>query len=352
MQISWMNAAALVGLGLIALPIAIHLLVRQQTRTLLYPSLRFLRETALAACRRRRIEDAILLVCRVAIVALAALAMAGPIVQTPSRIASYAGRIARAQVVADASAVKQDAVAAAGAFRFASFSRVEVADAIRDALRWLGEQPPAAREIVFSGPLARGSIDAADLLVIPKDVGVRFVPAEHRAPPDGTVRTMILRNGDLVLVERHVRLDADSTRVDAGAERRVPADRIRVIAAPREQPLADAALRTVLEEGVLWTTVDRRVEIVWEGADPPTPEAIRQRLEASAPLGLEEPIAIAAEQLEAWSRPPGPPSATAPPADEGDRRWVWALVLALLAVEQRLRRTVPDASISEEARVA
>ncbi len=101
MSIAWMAPAALLGLALIALPIAIHLLVRQHARTLAFPSLRFLRETQLAAFRRRRIEDAALLACRAAIIALAAVALAGPVLQTAARTAGYAGRTSRAVVALD-----------------------------------------------------------------------------------------------------------------------------------------------------------------------------------------------------------------------------------------------------------
>ncbi len=82
MSITWLAPAALLGVALIALPIAIHLLVRQHARTLAYPSLRFLRETQLAAFRRRTLQDGLLLACRAAIVALAAVALAGPLLQT------------------------------------------------------------------------------------------------------------------------------------------------------------------------------------------------------------------------------------------------------------------------------
>ena len=78
MSIAWLFPAALAGITLVLLPIAIHLLVRQHARTQLYPSLRFLRETQLAAFRRRRIEDAALLLCRAAIIALAAVGLPGP----------------------------------------------------------------------------------------------------------------------------------------------------------------------------------------------------------------------------------------------------------------------------------
>jgi hypothetical protein len=69
-----------------------------------------------------------------------------------------------------------------------------------------------------------------------------------------------------------------------------------------------------------------------------------------------EPLVISQPQLEAWSRRPGPPSLDAPIADEGDRRWLWGLVLALLGVEWWLRRgPEPRAAAAEperEARVA
>jgi hypothetical protein len=59
---------------------------------------------------------------------------------------------------------------------------------------------------------------------------------------------------------------------------------------------------------------------------------------AGRPPAAIEPVLIAPERLQEWSRPPGPPAVDAPAADEGDRRWFWALALALLALEWWLRR--------------
>jgi hypothetical protein len=322
MNITWFAPAAFAGLALIALPIAIHLLVRQQTRTLPYPSLRFLRETALAAFRRRRLEDALLLLCRAGILVVAVVALAGPIVQTPSRTASYSRRIARAHISVDATPAPQDLALAPGAFRFASFSRVEVADAIRDAVRWLNGQPPASREIVITGALARGSIHSADLLAVPADIGIGFVPRARQVATDGTVQVLQRRNGALMLIERRVHLESDSTSVVDGNVTAAPADALRV-AASRDQALAGAALDAQLEQGVLWSAPD-----------------------------FEEPVPIAPDQLAAWSRSPGPPSPDAPLADEGDRRWLWALALLLLAIEHRLRGAVTPRARQQEARVA
>ena len=372
MSVTWLVPAAFAGLALVALPIAIHLLVRQQTRTLLYPSLRFLRETALAAFRRRRIEDALLLASRVAIIGLAALALAAPVIQTPARTAGYARRMARAHVRVDA-APPDSAQLSAGAFRFASFSRVEIADAIRDALRWFDDQPPASREIVFTGVFARASIDAADLAAVPTAIGLRFVPVDAAPPAAAAVfATLTLKGDALVLTERRAGFESDTTRVIDGATTIVPIDRVRISAAAADQPLADAALRAALERGVLWSTSDRRVVIYWDGATTiadtvpnlesltmPVPAkheaaaAVWQRLDGSLRIPLEEPVLVNRQQLEAWSRPPGRPSATAPPADEGDRRWFWAAALLLLALEQWLRRTTAQRALpGQEARVA
>ena len=126
MSIAWINTTAFMGVALVALPIAIHLLVRQQTRMVEFPSLRFLSHTALAAFRRRAIQDALLLACRVAIISLAVLALAGPIVQTAARTAGHANRVSRAIVPLDVTSQVADLTA--GTFRSARFIRATIAE--------------------------------------------------------------------------------------------------------------------------------------------------------------------------------------------------------------------------------
>ena len=357
MSVSWVNPAALLGLALVALPIAIHLLVRQQTRRVAFPSLRFLRETALAAFRRRAIQDAALLACRVAIVGCAVLALAGPIVQTASRTAGYGGRVSRAIVRFDGAAAAGDE--SATSFRLAEFRRLTIADALADAVRWLNDQPPSGREIVLAGTFRRGLVERSDLLAVPEDIGLRFLPSSPAAAAEAPrVAALMRMDGRIMRVEHALQLDADSTRVTAVNATAVPAGRILIMAAAKDQPLADAALQAALESGVRWTRNDRRVVVVWEGAAgepqpapdleivrmpvPQPPEtaatALWSALNRTIPAPEVEPVTIAHDQLESWSRPPGPPSATAVPADEGDRRWLWAAALVLLAAEQWLRR--------------
>ena len=155
-------------------------------------------------------------------------------------------------------------------FRTAEFRRATLADAVADALRWLDAQPPSRREIHFSGAFRRGAIGEGDLLLVPP--GVRhpdysWNARRRKTRPDVQTRPRLTRReGMLVRIDQQVRLDADATRVDEGASRPVSADRVRIMAAPAEQPLADAALGAALDAGVAWTTDDRPLVIVWEGA--------------------------------------------------------------------------------------
>ena len=153
-------------------------------------------------------------------------------------------------------------------------------------------------------------------------------------------------------------------------------DRLRVMAAAENQALAEAALRAAVDEGVPWTTADRRLLLVWEGADagaPPLPgvdvvrmavpslpasaaRATWDAIDPATPRTFVDPVLIPREQLQSWSRAPGAPSPDAIPADEGDRRWWWAAALALLGLEHFLRREAAPArstgAASAEARVA
>ena len=374
MSIFWTAPAALIGFALIALPIAVHLLARQQIRTLPYPSLRFLRQTQLASFRSRAIEDAALLLCRVAIIALAALALAGPVLQTSARQASYAQRVSRATVIVPSGGVERDAVerAAEGAFAATIITRLTMADAFGEAVRWFDQQPPSAREIVVLGALRRGALNDADLSIVDRDIGIRFLPATIASPSAMVMPVLTRRNGSLVAVDRQVHAAVDATTVTDGAATAVSPDLVSIVASAGDTPLAEAALGAALDAGVPWVNFNRRVVIAWDGAAAgslkpntqvvempvPSPQsaanAVREVLLSVSPARLREPELVSAEQLAAWTRPAGGPSPNAPIADEGDRRWLWAAALVLLFVEWPLRRSAPadEPRKADEVRVA
>lgn len=380
MSIAWINPAALIALGLVALPIAVHLLVRQPARRIAFPSLRFLRETQLAAFRRRTIQDAPLLLCRVAIVTAAAFAVAGPVWQTPSRTAGYANRVSRAIVVAGSAGDESLKTLGAGAWQSSTFRRAAIGDAVADAVRWLDRQPPSAREMVFAGELGRGAIEAGDLLDVPASIGIRFAPAAISRTADVTMSFLVRRDGVLMRVNRPVRLSSDATTVSEAPGTPVTSDLMTIAAGAANQPLADAALRTALDAGVTWTDFDRHTLVVWEGADesvvtrapagtlivrmpvpaPPSASADAVLAALARAAGVSraaiEPIQISPEQLSEWSRVPGPPRMDGRPTDEGDRRWLWGAALVLLGLEWWLRtrsgQTATAIDEEAEARVA
>jgi len=374
MSIFWTAPAALIGLALVALPIAVHLLARRNVRTLPYPSLRFLRQTQLAAFRRRAIEDAALLICRLAIVALAALALAGPVLQNDARQAAYLQRVSRA-IVLTRDGVDREAMerAADGAFRSIVITRLTMADALAEASRWFDEQPPSAREIVILGALRRGVLNDVDVAAVDRNIGIRFMPATIETPSTTVVPILSRRAGKLVAISRQVRADVDATQVTDGPLSAVSTDLVRIIASSTDTPLAEAALAAALDAGIPWTNFNQRIVIAWDGADTgsvgrntglirmPVPaavqaaaDAVREVLLTASRPRFREPVLITAEQLAAWTRSPGAPSADAPIADEGDRRWLWGAVLVLLLIERRMRRApgAHQADQSEEARVA
>ncbi len=415
MSVSWLTPAAWWGLTALAVPILIHLLARERSRRLLFPSLRFLRTTRLAALKRRRVSDWPLLVIRLLILASAVAALAAPVFVSNARWRSWSARTARAVVIApvppgapsadaEVTALVQDA--RVGAFVSEVFEPNEtLGEGLRDAADWLERQPPSSREVVVIGDLRSGTLTAGDLDQLTSATGIRLLPLASSEP----IRDLRLRaigdagSGTASSQDLRLMLTDQTTTV----ERRVVAankSSIEVIAAPRDQQRAEAALRAVLAEGVvLPRDRDRQIVIEFAGAldarplVQPAPDlwmrraleqlpdldgglrdghfVVRTSLSASdrdvaaalsrivqASLADDlndiEPSRIPATQLAAWSRPAGAVTRDSEPRDEGDRRYFWAAAIVLLILEQRIRRsptTTADARASiddQEARVA
>ncbi|MEO8681974.1 MAG: BatA domain-containing protein [Vicinamibacterales bacterium] len=362
MPVTWLVPAAFGGLLLMAVPIAIHLLVRHQGKRIVFPSLRFLQMSRLAALRRRTLQDAALLVCRVLIIAASVAALAAPVVRTSGRDQANAGRVVRAVVVAPGEDPSTGAAYAAGAMRAAVFARTRISDSIADAADWLDEQPSVARELVVMAAFRRGQVERTDFATVPAATGIVLARvATAMAPRDIEVPVLVRRGSDLVRVVRQMHVANDSTTVSDGPATRVVETPIRVVAPAAEQALADAALRAVLDAGVRWPAGTPPLQIAWPGrseAGESVATSLARAIDAAvaAPTDVLEPVLVTDEELTRWSRPPGPPPANASPVDEGDRRWLWGAALALLGVEYWLRRSKAQDHASvvtrEEARVA
>lgn len=225
----WRNSAAWFGLATLLIPLAIHLLARHRAEPRVFPSLRFIRPSKLAAVRRRTISDWPLLLVRLALLAAVVAALADPLWLSAARRADWSTRVARAVVIdtsasargaagttaTDAARRQHVARETAGVFRSETFETTDLADGLRRAAEWLGTAPPARREVVVLSDFQLGALDAEMLRDVPSHIGLRFVrtgtaPATRDA--DGHARTH--RAGDgFEAWTPHVTLNAHETAV-------------------------------------------------------------------------------------------------------------------------------------------
>jgi hypothetical protein len=80
---------ALVGIACVAIPIAIHLLMRRRRRPVMWAAMRFLLEAYRQQRRRLRLEQLLLLAARCLVIALVALALGRPFF---GQAAAFGGR--------------------------------------------------------------------------------------------------------------------------------------------------------------------------------------------------------------------------------------------------------------------
>lgn len=430
---TWRQPAAWFGLFALAIPILVHLLGRRRPKPLRFPTLRFLDVSRIVPARRHRPNDVLLLLVRLAIVAAAVAALAGPVFGTK---AANPDAVARAIVVDtspsmsrltsagttardDAQARAQSLAASTPASRIVSAAAI--APAIAAAANWLVDQP-ARREIVVISDFQAGAVDRPDVASVPADIGLTFVRIDTvRA---GEVPGPTLAAGGRVFVSR-LSLERDATRAlwnEAPAGTQV-ASPLGTLAGPDDREALSAALEAAVAEGVPGTATDRQIVVIFPraieraaiaaAARPPAEawmfDAIRMlyddpllasfrcdddrcldrlALSAVADAGASrlallpatdpghvfsaallrsawraaarpasiaelEPRHVDDAVLATWNRPAAPAPAAGAIGDESHARWLWAVVLLLLAIEAWMRRSPRPAVVEvEHARVA
>ncbi len=93
----------LMGLGALAIPVLIHLIQRERKRVVEFPSLMFLRKIPYQSVRRRRIRDWLLLVMRLAALALIVVAFARPFFRRSELAAATQNGAREAVILVDTS---------------------------------------------------------------------------------------------------------------------------------------------------------------------------------------------------------------------------------------------------------
>ena len=418
---TWLNPWAWLGLIAIGAPVFAHLLARRTSVRLPFPTLRFIQPSRLSPARRRRLTDLGMLALRIAVVIAAVAALAGPLVLTTNRrgadttvaviVVDTSPSMERARDEARAAATD-----AAGRIDIARTIESNMpATAIAEAAQWLGRHG-GRREIVVVSDFQRGTLTAGDVAGIPAGIGLRFVAVRRSATTEldlpewsrGDLQTrtrLAVNEGSSTADWRTERLvssaprptfklfatDADRAAAEATLTAAIavtPVDRaatraIAVVfpgAAERDAMLAAASpaderwmidALTAVPDALLAPPV-RIAKVAVDGANyltifagtaPGTvaSASLLSHLIATAQLANApefDPGTIPAADLERWQRPATP--AQAPVMDrEGpsDARWLWVLVLALLAVEFVARRWIDraraeDAVEAAHARVA
>jgi hypothetical protein len=201
----WFHPWALLGILGVGLPVVIHLFGRGHADARRFPSLRFIEASRLMPTRRTRIHDAWLLLIRCAIIALAASALAHPLVMTARRWTSLDRGRARAIIVDTSFSMKTPAVGGRAAVSIARDSAKRLVsraqssvvvesndpgEAITDVSQWIARQQREG-EIVILSDFQSGSLDRADLNEVPKETGLVF--ARIGAPTDSL--STVLENG-------------------------------------------------------------------------------------------------------------------------------------------------------------
>lgn len=418
----WQNPWAWLGIVGVVLPIVIHLLGRGHARVLRFPTLRFIDASRLLPTKRSRIQDPLLLAVRVAIVALAAIALAQPLLLTRSRQQSLDRGLARAIIVDTSASVRRIAIDTVRAMvrQLASESQasiiVETDDptgALPGAAAWVAKQrrrgeiavvsdfqrgqieqdelaaipatigivlrriqPPSSSEASTVHVIAGGRAQTASAAVTPNGVDVTWsgsrdsavrVPVELYAGRDDAAALIAVQFAAATLA---IPLPIDTTRSIAIVFARYTArDSVLNALETARAPWKLALLADVRRAGLSISAAGdavvagRKQFVLATNAEPTSVDAAqlvslarRSTSDAAPPTELE-PAVVSDSELRTWERAAVLSTTARGSSNENgpsDGRWVWALVLALLVVEWRLRRhpTGAAVAITERARAA
>ena len=281
-MIGWLNPSALWALPMAALPVVIHLLRTHQAKRVPFPSLRFVQPSRTAAVRMRLPSDVLLMLVRVAVVALGVGALAGPIVLSETRVAAWNSRTARAVVVdvsdsmraADGSGVAPEATAAEAAaaeLSTATYGRRIESDhldvGLARASAWLATSPPARREIVVISDLQRRTFGGSRTLGIPEGTGLRFIPIGRRSESATFEGSRLLGASGIAPREQSIHATADATAVAMQSRAGAETTGLRLIAPAGAEQNVLRLLRAVAIAGAPAGSTDEPIAIHFAGAE-------------------------------------------------------------------------------------
>ena len=369
----WTNAWAWLGLAALAVPIVIHLLTRDTSTPIPFPTLRFLTAGTVVEARRRRMTDLPLLIVRCLILALVAAALAQPFT------ARGGGDQTQRLVIIDSSA-SVDPVAAReavdrhreGAATVDVIERTDLNGAIREAAGWARTQSGSASVIVISD-FQLGALLPGALRQLPQSAGVTLQRVARRdtgATPAGVARMTM--GGGRTEATWGAAAGPDDIRVESAFPQTV---NDAIVAAARataasyagairpvtfvlpDAPRRDAIAEQAVPAGEPWMfdvmhamspghartvmTLSGRVLVFLATTEPAaTVNAMREaipQLVVAPPVAELEPAVTDDAGLRALERQASPAGGDSTPA-VWIGRWFWIAALLLLGIEALMRR--------------
>lgn len=344
-MIGWLQPSAFWGLGLVTLPIAVHLLRTRRARRVPFPAVRFVQPSRTASVRLRPPSDLLLLALRLSIVAAAVAAAAQPLWLSASRVAAWDARVARA-VVVDTSGSGIDARRALAEAELSGdlshrIEHPDLREAIRRARAWLRSAPPARREIVVISPFTLGAFTPAMLVDVDRDVGLRFVPITVDETAAEAGRPLLAAPGLPARVQR-TRVTPEGTHVRV--EPMTPPGEAAPPAGVRVHGDSDGAvtrriLTTLAGAGTAAGDGAQPIALIFEGTDAPGGTgAARERWMIETLAAIERDA-----ELRALSRDT---AAAALPDDSG-----WTVLLADAAGRALVRAAAQEGELLLQAPV-
>jgi len=146
MSLTFLTPLMLVGAVLVAAPIVLHLVMRQQPKHLMFPALRFIRQRNDANKRRLKLRHLLLLALRCGVIVLLALALARPSLQSAGLLGDQEAPVAAA-LVFDTSPRMQ--------YRHQNQTRLQVAQEVAE--RVMTKLPPESDVAVIDSHTADAS---------------------------------------------------------------------------------------------------------------------------------------------------------------------------------------------------
>ncbi len=334
------NPAAWLGLGLLVLPILVHMLVRDRAPLRRLPTLRFLEGEPPVAVRRARPDEPLLLLLRLAILALAVVALARPYLpgsepveppavpyrvvlldesRTLSRPAADGSEAAseRARALAEEAAegVPNGVLVPFGPGR-------SLATALEGAVGWL-ESRPGPGEVVIVSDFRLGLLDEVRMAEVPEHVGLAPIVVEvgDAAFPDplryrsraGILEASVAADGGGA-PPRGTVVTWSFAPESPGAE--PMSDPVRLAHDPSDEAAAQALLRALDAAGGLAPANGPPVTVVFAGADA---EPFRSPADAAlSPDAADLALRLASDPFlaEAGRWPAAAPSADTGPTAE------------------------------------